>query len=82
MSSSVYFDLKVSNSLYCSVSIRKVAIHTWAYEIVLPYAGNRGQQTYMDTVTWNVDDEHDSVDYLYLAQLVLQDHYPKPVEDL
>lgn len=74
---SIYFDLKVSNGLYASVSARKLATYTWGYEVRMPYSGNRGYQTMKGTVEWNVDDDNDSVDYMYLVHLILGDHYPK-----
>lgn len=79
MSSSVYFDLKVSNGINAKLSARKVSPGTWGYEITYPKAAGKPTPGFRGTVTWNVDDEEEGVvvEYLYLIHLILADYYPK-----
>lgn len=70
---SVYFDLKVSNDTYNTVSIRHVSGDTWAYEI-WTHSLARKIPNHRGTLDWKPNDM-DHPEYLYLASKVLGNYY-------
>jgi hypothetical protein len=70
--SSVYFDLKVSNTTDATVSIRHIGVDTWVYEIT--HISRSGYTPIRGSIDWRHKDP-DRPDYLYLVSKVLGNYY-------
>lgn len=64
---SLYFDLKLSNDIIASVSVRQIHLGLHAYEV------KREGRSFRGTVEWEWKDEHTNP--LDLIRLVLDDYW-------